>query len=724
MTERLLLSVFGFFLALFVPTGWAAAQNQAPSVDAGPAQTIILPERSQAIGLQALVSHIFANPVFVTATPDTTGRLFVVEQNGRILIVNNAQVLPSPFLDIASKVSTGGERGLLGLAFHPQFSSNGRFFVNYTRVPDGATVIAEYHVSLNPNSAAPDERIFLVVPQPYGNHNGGMLAFGHDQLLYIGMGDGGSAGDPENRAQNRDELLGKVLRIDVDHDLPYSIPADNPFVGLPGKSEIFALGVRNPWRFSFDRDTGDLWGGDVGQNAWEEIDVITKGKNYGWRLLEGAHCFNPMTNCHTVPNLVAPVLEYAHEEGRCSVTGGYVYRGSQVSFLQGTYVFGDFCSGEIWGYQNGKTELLLDTAQRISSFGEDRAGELYVVGIEGQISQIISSTAPLDGTVTDLNGTVSDDGLPVPPGVLTTTWNQVAGPGTVTFADPAAVNTTASFSDTGTYVLRLTATDGALSTSADVTITVNNATTTNEPHDLNGDGTADLVWRNSLSGEVAGWLMNNATIASVGVVAGVSSEWEIEGMGDVDGDRQADIVWRHPSSGSVAVWLMNGLMIKSVGVPGGAATNWSIKGVGDVDNDGQADLVWRDTATGAVAIWLMNGLTIKQVGIPGTVPLNWTIDGVGDTNGDGKADLIWRHTTSGAVAIWLMNGLTITSVKIPGSTSVNWVITEIGDVDGNGTADIVWRNLTNGSVAIWLMNGLTIKQVGVPGSAATDWEIQ
>ncbi len=341
------------------------------------------------IGLQALVDYTFSNPVFLTASPDSTERLFVVEQDGRILILKDGQILASPFLDISGKVSTGGERGLLGLAFHPRFSSNGRFFVNYTQASDRATVIAEYHVSSAPNTAAPDELVLLVISQPYGNHNGGMLAFGPDQLLYIGMGDGGAGGDPANRAQNRGDLLGKFLRIDVDHDPPYSIPADNPFVGLPGKPEIFALGLRNPWRFSFDRETGDLWAGDVGQNAWEEIDVITKGKNYGWRLLEGTHCFNPETDCHRVPNLVAPVTEYANEKGRCSVTGGYVYRGTQVTLLQGIYVFGDFCSGEIWGHLNGKTELLLDTDQQISSFGEDEEGELYVVGYGGKIFRMV-----------------------------------------------------------------------------------------------------------------------------------------------------------------------------------------------------------------------------------------------------------------------------------------------------------------------------------------------
>jgi glucose/arabinose dehydrogenase len=341
------------------------------------------------IALKTIVKHRFSKPLFLTASPDDTNRLFVVEQDGRILIVKGDRVLTTPFLDISKKLSTGGERGLLGLAFHPHFSSNGRLFVNYTRAQDRATVIAEYHASSNPNQVTLDESVLLVIPQPYGNHNGGMIAFGPDHYLYIGMGDGGSGGDPENYAQNPNELLGKFLRIDVDQPPPYGIPPDNPFVKEHGRPEIFAWGLRNPWRFSFDQKTGNLWAGDVGQHAWEEIDVIKKGKNYGWRLLEGTHCFNPETHCRQVPHLVDPVTEYAQEQGRCSVTGGYVYRGEKIPDLVGTYVFGDFCSGEIWGYLDGETRILQSTDLQISSFGQDRDGGLYVVGYEGEIFRIM-----------------------------------------------------------------------------------------------------------------------------------------------------------------------------------------------------------------------------------------------------------------------------------------------------------------------------------------------
>ena len=348
---------------------------------------------NSALTLQTLVTHRFSQPIFLTASPDQTNRLFVVEQGGRIFIVEDNAVQPTPFLDIHKKLSTGGERGLLGLAFHPHFDSNGRFFVNYTRQEDQATVIAEYSVSSKtPHQAAQKETVLLVIPQPYGNHNGGMIAFGPDQFLYIGMGDGGAGGDPENYGQNLNTLLGKFLRIDVDRQRPYAIPPDNPFLSGTSQPEIFAWGLRNPWRFSFDRETGDLWAGDVGQNNWEEIDVIQKGKNYGWRILEGTHCFNPDTHCRKGNQFIDPVTEYAHSSGRCSVTGGYVYRGTRVAVLQGLYIFGDFCSGEIWGFQRGKTQLLLATDLQIASFGEDQDGELYLVGYGGEIFQIVSNT--------------------------------------------------------------------------------------------------------------------------------------------------------------------------------------------------------------------------------------------------------------------------------------------------------------------------------------------
>lgn len=341
------------------------------------------------IALESLVEQGLQHPVFVAQPPDGSQRLFLVEQPGRIRILRGKTLVAQPFLDITGKsLSTGFEQGLLGLAFHPSYRTNGRYFVNYTRVPDGATVISEYRASSNPDESQRTEKILLTIPQPYVNHNGGMLAFGPDGFLYIGMGDGGSRGDPQNRAQNREELLGKILRIDVDHGTPYAIPDSNLFAKGDGRSEIFAYGFRNPWRFSFDRETGELWVGDVGQNDWEEIDVVQSGGNYGWRIMEGTHCFSPKTGC-TSKGLIMPKAEYATRSPRCTIVGGYVYRGNRMPSLKGTYVYGDFCSGEIFGLKDGQSSVLSATDSRITSFGQDEAGELYMAGHSGAIFRLV-----------------------------------------------------------------------------------------------------------------------------------------------------------------------------------------------------------------------------------------------------------------------------------------------------------------------------------------------
>jgi len=329
--------------------------------------------------------------------------LFIVEQPGRIKVLNPDSTTPGVFLDIVSKVLSGGERGLLGLAFHPQFESNRRFFVNYTRRPDGATVIAEYRASAsNPDLADASETVLLSFAQPFPNHNGGMLEFGPDGFLYIGSGDGGSANDPGNRAQNVNELLGKILRIDVDHPaagFSYSSPSSNPFFGpTNGRDEIYAYGLRNPWRFSFDRITGELYAADVGQGAREEIDIIVNGGNYGWRVFEGTLCTNNDPGLCSPAAFIPPIAEYSHTGGRCSITGGYVYRGSKNSLPFGSYVFGDFCTGEIFLLRDGDQSLLMDTSMSISSFGEDEDGEIYVVGLEGTVRKFTNPNAVPPGS--------------------------------------------------------------------------------------------------------------------------------------------------------------------------------------------------------------------------------------------------------------------------------------------------------------------------------------
>ncbi|BCR05699.1 hypothetical protein DESUT3_27680 [Desulfuromonas versatilis] len=297
-------------------------------------------------------------------------------------------LLPVAFLDIADRVLAGGERGLLGLAFPPGFAQKGYFYVNYTRAGDGATVVSRFFLSADPDLALPgSEQILLSVPQPFSNHNGGQLAFGPDGFLYIGLGDGGSGGDPLGNGQNLGELLGKLLRLDVESGAaPYGIPAGNPFALDPAaRDEIWASGLRNPWRFSFDRLTGDLFVADVGQERWEEINfqevASPGGANFGWNVLEGPDCFSPAAGCVAPARNVAPVAAYGHDLG-CSVTGGYVYRGPGNPDLQGIYLYGDFCSGRIWGLRpvggGWANQLLVDSAFSISAFGEDEAGRVYL----------------------------------------------------------------------------------------------------------------------------------------------------------------------------------------------------------------------------------------------------------------------------------------------------------------------------------------------------------
>jgi len=357
-----------------------------------------------AIQLQPVLTG-FSSPVYVTHAHDGTNRLFIVEQPGRILVLQPGAATATVFLDITPKVLSGGEQGLLGLAFHPNYAFNRRFFVNYTRQADGATVIAEYRSSVaDPNIADTAETTILVIPQPFANHNGGMIEFGPDGFLYIGMGDGGSGNDPGNRAQNINDLLGKMLRIDIDAPgVPYSSPPDNPFVGAtPGRDEIFAVGLRNPFRFSFDRGTGQLYAGDVGQGAREEIDIITLGGNYGWRVFEGTLCTNNDPGLCNPANFVPPIKEYDHSGGRCSIIGGYVYRGTRSTLPMGAYVFGDFCTGEIFqllpATSSGAQTLLMDTSLSISSFGEDESGEIYVVDLNGTVHRLTGETGTTEVT--------------------------------------------------------------------------------------------------------------------------------------------------------------------------------------------------------------------------------------------------------------------------------------------------------------------------------------
>jgi glucose/arabinose dehydrogenase len=343
-----------------------------------------------------------SSPVFVTSARDGSGLLYVVEQDGRILVVErDGTVRPEPFLDISERITAGGEQGLLGLAFHPDYAENGRFFVMYTAAGDGANTVSEFAATTASETAdAGSERVLLAIEDFAGNHNGGMIAFGSDGHLHIGTGDGGGGGDPAENGQDPGALLGKLLRIDVDtgSEGPYAIPADNPFVDTDGyRAEIWALGLRNPWRFTFDRETGDLFIGDVGQGLYEEIDAAPAGiggLNFGWSVMEGPECFRE-PGCDQT-GLTLPVVAYGRDEGSV-VIGGYVYRGSAIPELVGTYLYADI-AGPIWGI-DAATAIATGGAEprelhagegSIVAFGEDEDGELLIVDLGGRISRLVS----------------------------------------------------------------------------------------------------------------------------------------------------------------------------------------------------------------------------------------------------------------------------------------------------------------------------------------------
>jgi len=336
---------------------------------------------------QPIISSGISRPVDIQPANDGSDRLFIVEKMGDIRIYENGQLLAAPFLDITDRVNmNGNEMGLLGLAFHPDYESNGYFYVNYTG-EGGHTRISRFQASGN-SADKNSETVLLIIEQPYENHNGGALAFGSDGYLYAALGDGGAGGDPHKNGQNTASLLGKILRLDVNNGDPYSIPADNPF-----GSEVWAYGLRNPWRISFDRMTGDLWIGDVGQNEWEEIDYLPvswgSGANFGWSVMEGNHAYDSEPQS----GMLLPAMEYSHAEGGCSVTGGYVYRGT-IPEWNGVYLYGDYCSGKVWALTlvNGQwqSQVMFETGVTITSFGLDEAGEIYLASDSGSIYRLTS----------------------------------------------------------------------------------------------------------------------------------------------------------------------------------------------------------------------------------------------------------------------------------------------------------------------------------------------
>jgi glucose/arabinose dehydrogenase len=628
-----------------------------------------------------------SRPILLRNAGDGSKRIFVVQQDGQIRVFQPGASTSTVFIDLTSKIlvpqSAGDERGLLGLTFHPQFATNGRFYVDYTRSGDGATIISEYRTSTGNGSSnqgdISTERIILTIPQPFANHNGGMVEFGPDGFLYIGMGDGGSANDPQNNAQNRSRLLGKVLRIDVNippgSAVPYLIPATNPFTGTgtarcDGGSttagttcqEIWTIGMRNPWRYSFDRGTGAMWLADVGQGSVEEVDVInTGGGNYGWRVYEGTSCTNLDAAQCNPNNFVMPLFVYNHTGGRCSITGGYVYRGLQGSLPTGAYIYADYCTGEVFMRNNDISTTLHDTPRLITSFGEDEDGEIYICYSNGQIDKLVRSraSADLDGDLrTDVAVYRPSNGI----------W--------------FALNS----SNGSTRVQQFGV-----------------ANDVPAPEDFDGDNIVDIaIFR---PGDGRWWILRS----SDGVMT--TTQWgqngDVPAAGDYDGDAKADQAVFRPSTG---VWYVQrsrgGFAIAQFGTSG------DVPVAGDYDNDGKYDIgVWRPTS----GIWYRlnssnGGVVAQQWGVNGDVAAP------GDFDGDGRMDIAVFRPSNG---VWYIYQ-SLTGTARGQQWGANNDIPTVGDYDGDGRDDIaVFRP----STGVWWINRSSSGTVAVQWGQSGDTPI-
>jgi glucose/arabinose dehydrogenase len=598
-----------------------------PALFAGPA------DAAPSISLVPVVTGI-STPTAIVNARDGSGRLFLVQQGGQIRVYAGGQILGTPFLNIGSVIASGGERGLLGLAFHPSYATNRAFYVYYTNTA-GNVVIARYLVSAaNPNVADPASGVVLLtIPHPtYGNHNGGQLAFGPDGYLYAGVGDGGGGGDPTNNGQNLGSLLGKVLRIDVDAPPPH-VPAGNPFGSL-----VWALGFRNPWRFSFDRLTGDLLIADVGQGSREEIDFQPAGspggRNYCWPNQEGFAVYDANRPCNGGGVPTPPILDYTHALG-CSVTGGYRYRGVVYPGLVGTYFYGDYCSGRIWGANNvggtWSTVELLDTTLSISTFGEDEAGEVYLADYAGGVIYRIVSQRPVTGV-----------------GVYRST--------------------------TGQWFLR--GADGGLTAMAWGAALLDVAV----PADYDGDGQLDVAVYRPSTGE---WFIRRSTDGGLTYLPwGAPTLGDVPVPADYDGDRRTDIAVYRRATGE---WF-----IRRSRDGGLTQAAWGAPALGDLpvpadyDGDHRADIAVYRRATGEWFIRLSSDDTLRLV--PWGSPFLGDIPAPEDYDGDGRADVAVYRTATG---LWLIQRSTDL-----GLTALAWGAPVLGDVpvpaqyDGHGHADI------------------------------------
>ncbi|MFO1413375.1 MAG: PQQ-dependent sugar dehydrogenase [Burkholderiales bacterium] len=673
-----------------------------------------------AVTLQTVVASGLNGLTAIENAGDGTNRLFLVRQPGIIHVLRNgaAAVLATPFLDISAanggpvKQTPGSEQGLVGLAFHPNYKVNGYFYVFYTRAlpsnpgdPGSQVVIARYQRSVaNPDVADPNSgTILLTVDHPsQTNHNGGTLKFGKDGYLYIGTGDGGGGNDPFNAGQNLADRRGKMLRIDVDGAAPYAIPAANPFAGstctptTTGQCpEILAYGLRNPWRSSFDRLTGDLLVGDVGQDTWEEVDFWPSAKaggpNYGWSVCEGNHARGSQGAACTLVGDTRPILEYGHASfdaaGGNSITGGYRYRGVRVPVLSGRYVFGDYISGRVWAATVdgtgawSKTLLTTVSGGTLSTFGEDETGEIYIGNYGGSLRRIVSVDADADGlpdwwenayygsTAGNANADTDGDGL--------TSLQEYTLQRDPRLASPSTVR-----------------------------------------GDLSGDGVAEQTWRN-VGGANLFWTFDAAGNPVANVLPGVPTNWKLAAIADINGDSRGDLIWVDAAAGQVLAWLQNGITtLGTATLPNvGPGSGWSLVASGDFDGDGTTDLLWLH-ADGRVVGWRMaGGAAVQPFSFP-TVPTGWEVVGTGDVDLDGKAEILWRRVADNAYFLWRYAESYSATLQFVGRPGANWRVVLLDDFDGDGAADIFWHD-DAGTNAIWL-GGDPAQAVFLPGTGP-DW---
>jgi glucose/arabinose dehydrogenase len=614
----------------------------------------------------------FSAPVGMVQDPADASVQFVVEQGGRIRVIQNGLVVAQPFLDVSALIGCCGERGLLGLAFPPDTATTRRFYINYTN-HDGHTVIARYKRTVTNRLIADSStrfdlkwaslgnRAYIEHIPAYGNHNAGDLAFGPDGYLYIGTGDGGSGNDPLNRAQDPNTLLGKILRIDVsvlDSDpTGYRVPMDNPFVDrnpIAALPEIWDFGLRNPWRLSFDSSTGSLIIADVGQGSREEIDYEPPGaggRNYGWSRREGS-----LENVTSVNPPFGPLSNPIHEYDRSFgsvITGGYVYRGRALSQIyDGRYFFADFGSSRLWSIglsihpmtgEAVKTDIVEHTLElggyaaigNVSSFGRDSHGELYLVQYGGSIMKL-------------------------------------AGPPTRLMLS----------------------------------------------NDFNADTVPDLLTQN-VNGGVRFALNNGSTFEQVETLFDSTSTWQIVGTGDFNGDSQRDLVWQS-TAGAVVVWFMTGTTFNHSQVIFAGPSIWRVVAVTDINHSGSSDLIWQ-SPDGQVVVWFMQGAMSagSQYMLP--IATAWRIVSSSDFDRDGESDLVWQHPT-GSVVVWLMQGVSLLSGRIVFSGATVWRVVSSGDIDDDGWSDLLWFGPGEQIVA-WLMQGTATTGARYLKSEGAGWRL-